>query len=128
MRDVRMVMIAGTRTGWTTWRRRIARGSGVCGTLTALAITDLFGLDDLELLCSQVFSIAPSHVVKTDEQRIVHDVEFLQQGDVILELGLEERLLLRPKLELSSTSNPIEVLQSSSLLGFGLFFWVLSAE
>jgi hypothetical protein len=76
----------------------------------------------------QVILIPSSHVVDASQKRVIDDPESLEQLGVTFELLLEQRLLLRAKLELSTPPNPIEVLEHCPGVLSSLVFGIVSTD
>jgi hypothetical protein len=66
---------------------------------------------DLERVATDVVTVPARGVVDADEQRVVHDVQVLEELGVAAELLGEERAALGPDLELLAAVDPVEVLE-----------------
>lgn len=86
------------------------------------------GIKDAESLVPQVLLIAPLEIVNSNQKRVVHDLESLQQLNILLELLEEKLLLLNPELEMSLSAEPVEVLQGCSRIRLQIFLLEVSAN
>lgn len=86
------------------------------------------GLEDLQRLVTKLLFVPSTQIVNSHQQRIIHDVEFLQELDVSPELRHEHLLFHRALLEMSFSSQPVEILHRRSRIPLQIFFTQIATD